>query len=351
MKKSALAVLVVLLLAACGERDRYIQVSGHAQGGVYAVKVNLKGVRVAPDEIRDSVEAILTRIDTTLSGYNKGSLLSRFNAGETIRPNGLFLEMYQVAYGWYERSGGVPDFAAGPLYDAWGFGFKSGEMPSDEEVETIKSSCGMNLLKPVMTPRADGQLSAADLRPDGMDTPVVLNYNAIAQGYSCDLVAAYLYSIGAKDMLVDIGEIWCDGHNPSGRPWNVGVDRPYDRPVDGTDAVGAELDGIWSSDGGGAGIVTSGNYRKYYVRDGRKYAHTIDPRSGYPVQHNLLSATVVSPEGAADADALATWCMVIGLDAARELLQGLEGTEGYLIFTAEDGSMTEWATPGFTLTK
>jgi thiamine biosynthesis lipoprotein len=131
----------------------------------------------------------------------------------------------------------------------------------------------------------------------------------------------------------------------------VGVDRPYDRPVDGTDTVGAELDGIWSSGCRGAGIVTSGNYRKYYVRDGRKYAHSIDPRSGYPVQHNLLSATVVSPDGAADADALATWCMVIGLDAARELLQGLDGTEGYLIFTAEDGSMTEWATPGFTLTK
>ena len=351
MRKIALAFLAVLLLSACGERDRYIQVSGHAQGGVYSVKVNLIGCRVAPEEVRDSVEAILVRIDTTLSGYNKGSLLSRFNAGETIRPNGLFLEMYRVAYGWYERSGGVLDFAAGPLYDAWGFGFKSGEMPSDEDVAAIKASCGMRLLKPSMTPRADGTLSMRDVRLDGTDALVVLNYNAIAQGYSCDLVATYLYSIGAKDMLVDIGEIWCDGHNPSGRPWNVGVDRPYDRPDDGTDELGAELDGIWVSDGTGTGIVTSGNYRKFYVRDGRKYAHSIDPRSGYPVQHNLLSATVVSPAGAADADALATWCMVIGLDAARELLTDLDGVEGYLIYTAEDGSMTEWASPGFTLTK
>ena len=351
MKKTVLAVLAVLLLSACGERDRFIQVSGHAQGGVYAVKVNLKGVPVTPEEVRDSVESILTRIDTTLSGYNKGSLLSRFNAGETIRPNGLFLEMYRVAYGWYERSEGVLDFAAGPLFDAWGFGFKSGEMPSDEEVAAIKASCGMGLLKPVMTPRSDGRLSSANLRVDGSDAPVILNYNAIAQGYSCDLVAAYLYSIGAKDMLVDIGEIWCDGHNPAGRSWNVGVDRPYDRPSDGTDELGVELDGIWSSDGSGAGIVTSGNYRKYYVRDGSKYAHSIDPRTGFPVQHNLLSATVVSPAGAADADALATWCMVIGLDSARDLLQSMEGVEGYLIYTAGDGSMTEWATPGFTLSK
>ena len=351
MKKTLLAVLSLLLLCACGERDRFIQVSGHAQGGVYAVKVNLKGVRVAPEEVRDSVEAILTRIDTTLSGYNKGSLLSRFNAGETIRPNGLFLEMYRIAYGWYERSGGVLDFAAGPLFDAWGFGFKSGEMPSDEAVAAIRSSCGMGLLKPSMTPREDGSLSVRDVRQDGSDAPVVLNYNAIAQGFSCDLVARYLYSIGAKDMLVDIGEIWCDGHNPSGRFWSVGVDRPFDRPADGTDERGASLDGVWSSDGSGCGIVTSGNYRKYYVRDGRKYAHSIDPRSGYPVQHNLLSATVVSPDGAADADALATWCMVLGLEDARALLLSLDGVEGYLIFSEEDGSMTEWASPGFTLTK
>ena len=351
MRKIVLAVLAVLLLSACGQRDRYIQVTGHAQGGVYTVKVNLKGCPVTPEEVRDSVEAILVRIDTTLSGYNKGSLLSRFNAGETIRPNGLFLEMYRVAYGWYVSSQGMLDFAAGPLYDAWGFGFKSGEMPSDEAVEAIRTSCGMGLLKPSMSPRPDGTLSVRDVRLDGTDAPVVLNYHAIAQGYSCDLVAAYLYSIGAKDMLVDIGEIWCDGRNPSGRPWNVGVDRPFDRPDDGTDELGAELDGIWSSDGSGSGVVTSGNYRKYYIRDGRKYAHTIDPRSGYPVDHNLLSATVVSSAAAADADALATWCMVLGPDDARDLLSALKGVEGYLISAAEDGSMTEWATPGFTLTK
>ena len=349
MKKSILVVLVFILAVSCGERDRYIQVSGHAQGGVYAVKANLKGVRVAPEEVRDSVEAILQRIDTTLSGYNKGSLLSRFNAGETIRPNGLFLEMYRDAYQWFEASEGVLDFAAGPLYDAWGFGFKSGEMPSDAEVAAIRESCGMRLLRKEMTPRPDGSLSFRDVRLDGSDKPMVLNYNAIAQGFSCDLVAKYLYSIGVKDMLVDIGEIWCDGMNPSGQGWNVGVDRPFDRPSDGTDQLGAELDGVWSSGGMACGIVTSGNYRKYYVRDGRKYAHSIDPRSGYPVQHNLLSATIVSPDGAADADALATWCMVIGLDAARELVLSRDGVEGYLIYTAEDGSMTEWASPGFTL--
>ena len=351
MKKTPLLVLLMLLLSSCGERDRYVQVSGYAQGGTYTVKLNLKGVDVPPGTVRDSIECILTRIDTTLSGYNKGSLLSRFNAGETIRPNRLFLEMYREAYGWFERSEGVLDFAAGPVFDAWGFGFKSGEMPSDEEVARIRTSCGMRLLKPEMVPDENGMFSVRDLRLDGTDAPVVLNYNAIAQGYSCDLVAAYLYSIGVKDMLVDIGEIWCDGFNPGRRPWSVGVDRPFDRPDDGTDELGAELDGIWSSDGSGCGIVTSGNYRKYYVRDGRKYAHSIDPRSGYPVQHNLLSATVVCPDGAADADALATWCMVVGLEEAKTLLTGMAGVQGYLLYTGEDGTMAEWATPGFRLAR
>ena len=348
MKKLLCCTLVLLLLSACAERDHYIQISGHAQGGVYTVKANMKGVRVAPETVRDSVEAILVRIDTTLSGYNKGSLLSRFNAGETIRPNRLFLDMYRVAYGWYECSEGVLDFAAGPLYNAWGFGFKSGEMPSDDDVAALRETCGMRLLKSEMTPGADGTLSVRDLRLDGSSSPVVLNYNAIAQGYSCDLVAAYLYGIGVKDMLVDIGEIWCDGCNPSGRPWSVGIDRPFDRPTDGTDGAGTELEGVWNSDGSGRGVVTSGNYRKYYVRDGRKYAHTIDPRSGYPVQHNLLSATVVSGDSAADADALATWCMVVGLQEAQRLVGAMDGVEGYLIYTGEDGAMAEWASPGFS---
>ncbi len=161
------------------------------------------------------------------------------------------------------------------------------------------------------------------------------------------MIAKYLYGIGAKDMLVDIGEIWCDGVNPSGEPWSVGVDRPVDRE-DPTDP-NYDLDGIWLSGGKPAGIVTSGNYRKYYIRDGRKFSHTINPRTGYPVEHNLLSATVVSSTNAAESDAIATWCMVIGLQGAQVLILGDPNLEGYLIYTDADGNMKEWASPGFTL--
>ena len=166
-----------------------------------------------------------------------------------------------------------------------------------------------------------------------------MNFNAIAQGYSCDLIASYLYSIGVKDMLVDIGEIYCDGLNPSAKGWAIGVDEPFD----GNDTPGAKLNSVWRSGGGPCGIVTSGNYRKFYIRDGKKYAHTIDPQSGRPVEHNLLSATIVAPT-AAQADAYATACMVMGPDKAREFIENQEGIEGLLICAD-----STWASEGFNI--
>lgn len=338
-------LFLLLLTAGCRERDRYVRIQGYAQGGTYSVTLNLRGVHVPPEAIRQGVDSILLDIDTTLSGYNKGSQLSRFNRGETIRPNDLFLEMYREAYRWYERSEGAVDCAAGPLFDAWGFGFKTDSFPSPAKVAELLEGCGMKRLPPELVPAEDGTLRAEE--------GTVLNYNAIAQGTSCDLVAAWLDGLGVGDMLVDIGEIWCRGVNPDGRPWSVGIDRP----VDGNDRPGADLDGVLTSEGVPCGIVTSGNYRKFYVRDGRKYAHTVDPRTGYPADNTLLSATVVAraEEGAAypgtgaTADAVATWCMVVGMERAQELLSSTPGLSGYLIYAAEDGSMREWASPGFPL--
>ena len=333
-KICSLAVLVVMCCS-CG-RTGYIQVSGFAQGGRYSVKYSARGVSVGAQEVKDSIEALLFEIDTSLSGYNPKSQLSRFNAGEKIRPGRMFLRMYSIGYELWERSGGALDFAAGPLYDAWGFGFKSGSVPTAVQVDSLLGICGMKRL-PRELPLRDGWLD-----PALMGFPR-LNYNAVAQGYSCDVIASYLYSIGVKDMLVDIGEIWCDGVNPSGRPWTVGIDKP----VDGAGEDAELLESVWTSGGQPRGIVTSGNYRKFYVRDGRKYAHTVNPISGYPVDHNLLSATVASSKGAADADALATWCMVLGPEGAWNLLESDASLEGLLICSAPDGSMTLRATDGF----
>jgi len=372
------ALFLASVLVSCRKDPGYVRFRGYAQGGVYSVTVNLSGTSKTVPEVRAAIDSILTLVDTTLSGYNKGSILSRFNAGELVVPNRLFLDTYELAYGWFVRSGGALDFAAGALFDAWGFGFREGRLPSDAEVEQLLAISGMGRLKERIPVREDGTVSAADLVreeyvrggavagggavadgggvSDGV--AVALNYNAIAQGLTADLVADYLEGIGAKDMLVDIGEIRLSGKNPSGKAWAVGVDRPED----GNQDPGKDLEAVWESPGGSLGVVTSGNYRKFYVVDGVKYAHTIDPRTGRPVAHNLLSATVVSPEGSSSADALATWCMVVGPSAAVALIESLPGTEAFLIssgtssFGTPSGAISssgmayfEWASPGFTL--
>ena len=333
-------VVGLVLAAACsGPQPRYIRIDGYAQGGRYAVKLNLQGVSERPEAIRDSIDALLLQIDTTLSGYNRKSLLSRFNRGEKVPATPMFCRMYAMARDFWKRSEGAVDCAAGPLYDAWGFGFREGRFPAGKQVDSLLGCCGMRFL-PDTLPVSGGYVNPADLAYPQ------LNYNAIAQGYSCDVIAAYLRRIGVRDMLVDIGEIWCEGIGPTGKPWSVGIDRPEDDP---TGEGSRTLEGIWESDGKSAGIVTSGNYRKFYLREGRKYAHTIDPRTGFPVQHNLLSATVISPESAASADALATWCMVIGLDNARELILSRPELAAFLVYADTSGAMCSWASPGLHL--
>lgn len=329
------ALLMVAVMAlSCGPKSRYVAIRGYAQGGIYTVKANLlradgKLLGKTASQLKEGIDSVLNLIDTTLSGYNPASVLSRWNRGEEVSVDGLFMEMYSLSYGFCEETGGAFNVAAGELFDLWGFGFTDDSLGNDalaSQEAKVRSALGRARM-----PMPD---SLAMLGPECRPR---LNFNAIAQGFSCDKVAEYLRGEGVEDMLVDIGEIWCDGLNPSGKPWSVGVDRP----ADGNNAPGEDLDGLWLSDGGPHGVVTSGNYRKFYVRDGRKYAHTIDPRTGWPVTHNLLSATIIAPD-AATADAYATYCMVIGLEEAKAFIGGRDGIEGYLIYD-EDGRMREWA--------
>ena len=341
---SGVILLMSLTLNSCRPDDDYVVVSGYAQGGTYTVKFNMRGVHQDIGTLRDSVETLLKSIDNSLSGYNRNSLLSRFNEGGTIRPDSLFLDIYQRSVAIFDQTDGAVDVAAGPLYDIWGFGFKNGELPSDTLVNRTLAGCGMRRMQRDMsTAVKDGCLSPCDMLNDHSGALPALNYNAVAQGYSCDVIARYLYSLGVKDMMVNIGEIFCDGLNPSGMPWTIGIDRP----VDGNDEPGAEIQGIFQVPSGPHGVVTSGNYRKFYVRDGKKYAHTIDPRSGYPVSHNLLSATVIAPD-ATLADAYATYCMVIGLDASIEFVESHPELEACLVYD-NDGRFCSWTSSGLQL--
>lgn len=337
---------IALLSLSCTGRDGYVRIEGYAQGGTYSVIFNTEGVDKAPTEIRDSVEAILKKIDHTLSGYNKNSVLSRFNAGEAVVVDEMFAEIYSMGHDVWKETYGAVDVSFSPLYDLWGFGFKNGSLPSAQQVDSVMSLCGMGLCRESITDLigVEVQPEYLYLEPHGTASPQ-LNYNAIAQGYSCDLVARYLYSIGVKDMMVNIGEIFCDGKNPSGVAWTIGIDRPED----GNNELGAQLQGVFSVPEGPRGVVTSGNYRKFYVRDGKKYAHTIDPRTGYPVAHNLLSATIIA-ENAMVADAYATYCMVIGLEQAKAFIESREDLEGCLVYD-DAGEFVTWCSAGLETRK
>ena len=290
-----------MLLCAC--TPKYVVLGGYTQGGLYCIKYNPHGVSASRRQVQKNVSAILEAVDTTLSGYNHKSLLSRRNAGEDVELNAMFQDISAISERYRELSGGAFDVAAGPL-------FTSDQLPSDEQIAEAMERCRKR---------------------------EVLNFNAIAQGYTCDLIARYLHSLGIRDMLIDIGEIYCEGRNQKGEGWSIGIDTPSD----GNDTPGASISGLWKSDGGAYGVVTSGNYRKFYVRDGKKYAHTIDPRTGRPVEHNLLSATVIAPT-ATEADALATYFMVAGLDEARSFVESHRGIEACLI--TSDGT---WKSEGF----
>ena len=167
-----------------------------------------------------------------------------------------------------------------------------------------------------------------------------LDFNAIAQGYTSDMIAGFLDSRGITNYLVDTGgEIMARGEKPNGQPWIVGIEKP----ADNWDSEQVVQTRIALRD---KGLVTSGSTRKYVERNGKRYSHCIDPKTGYPVEHQLLSATVLA-ENSVWADALASICMVMGMEKSLEIINALDGVEAYYIFANENDELETYATEGF----
>ena len=323
LTRFGLLAAVILLTAACSDAGRYITVEGFAQGGTWHLICRLpQGVR--PQQVKATADSLLLEIDRSVSGYNRGSLLSRLNAGEVLPLDRHFIANFEMSRKVWEISGGAFDPSAAPLFDLWGFGFTGEETVSERAVDSIMAFVGMDHFS---LEQRDGKTFL--LRDDPR---CKLNFNAIAQGYSCDCIASALEELGCRDYLVEVGrEIVCKGLSSRGGKWRIALEKPVDGAEEGNGQIQETLE---LTD---CGIVTSGNYRKFYEKDGKKYAHTIDPHTGRPVTHNLLSATVIltdpAPAGhlASYADAYATWMMVIGGDAARAAADTLPGVEVILI--------------------
>ena len=322
--------LSLLLICSCSSGREYVQQTGFAQGSTY--NIIYQPVNDSTSNIETLLERWFAEIDNSLSGYNEESLISRFNRGENPALDSIFIDNFNISKEMYNLSGGLFDASAGPLFSLWGFGFKEGREVTREMIDSVKAFVGMNLLTLVRDSLGNTRLAKADPR-------VELNFNAVAQGYTCDYIARHLYSMGLSNFLIEVGgEVFCSGVNRRGKEWRIGVDSP----VDGNNIPGEDMTcAILLS---GKGLVTSGNYRKFYIKDGRKFSHTIDPLKGEPVSHSLLSATIVA-ENATMADALATYCMVLGLEKSQAFLKENPQYEALLIYD-NNGATESWSTSG-----
>ncbi|NMB37785.1 MAG: FAD:protein FMN transferase [Bacteroidales bacterium] len=330
---SLLLIAIFVIIGCSSPKGKYERIEGYAQGGTFHI-IYSPPAGVENTQVEQRVNDLLAAIDNSLSGYNKGSLLSRFNAGEEIVPDSLFIEVFNRSKEVWQESSGAFDPSAAPLFELWGFGFGNRATVTQELIDSVKFLIGMDLLS------IEGSGDSARVVKE--HPGVKLNFNAIAQGYTCDVIARALDDFGCANYLVEVGrEIVCKGLSARGDKWRVGLDKPLDGNFD----EGANLQEIiLMSDGA---LVTSGNYRKFYIEDGEKRAHTIDPATGRPVTHNLLSATVIASDGAT-ADAYATWMMVIGEERTIELASQRNDIEVYLVYGEQD-SMKVWHTEGFPI--
>ena len=258
----------------------------------------------SPEDLHDSLRAELQKVDESLSMFNPQSTLRRLNSGATDSTDALFREVFRLSQQVSEATGGAFDITVAPLVNAWGFGYKNGALPDSTTVDSLRQFVGFHHVS--LTD--DDRLVRDDPR-------TVLDCGAVAKGFGVDQVARFLRARGILNYMVEIGgEVVVSGENPQGQEWHVGVSRPTDDPTSQSTA----LDTVLTLSEGA--LATSGNYRNFYVTDdGRRVAHTINPATGYPIQHNILSATVLAPT-CAEADAFATSFMVLGLDGAREVL-------------------------------
>lgn len=276
-------------------------------------------------DLHDTIMSCLRGVDASLSMFNPMSTISRINRGETDTLDSYLLDILPMAQSISEATDGAFDITVAPLVNAWGFGFKHGQLPTDAQVDSLRALVDYKYI------------SIQDGRIVKFIPNVVIDLSAIAKGFGTDQVAKLLSEHGLKDYMVEIGgEIVCRGNNPKGDAWHIGINRP----VEDSTGMNNEVQEVINVHD--RAMATSGNYRNFYItEDGRKLSHTIDPANGRPVRHSLLSSTVVAPT-CAMADAFATSFMVMGLEKAQELLDKHPELQAYLIYTDSLGNYHTW---------
>ena len=279
-------------------------------------------------DLHASISRELQRVDRSLSPFNRESVITAVNENRPVELDDMFRDVFQLSMRISKETDGAFDITVAPLVNAWGFGFKSGLRPTQHVIDSLLQTIGY---EKVSIDR--GKVVKADPR-------IMLDCSAVAKGYGADVVARLLSHRGVENYMVEIGgEVVTRGISPKRIPWKIGVTKPTD---DTLSVGGGELQTVLNVTD--RAMATSGNYRNFYYKDGKKYAHTIDPKTGYPVQHSILSATVLATD-CATADAYATSFMVMGLERARQVLDRHPELMAYFIYANGDGQNAVWFSP------
>lgn len=326
-------LIIVIFLTSCGEdapAKKEVKITGYAQGTTYNI------VYISEDGINHqrSIDSLLIEIDNSMSTYQKNSLISKWNKskdGDKIKFDENFVQVYNISEEVYHQTGGLFDPTVAPLVNAWGFGFEKESEVTQEIIDSTLILVGFDKL---ISPHGPSKF-VVKINPQ-----IKLDFNAVAQGYTVDVLGELLEKKGINNYLVEVGgELRAKGNNIKDTLWRVGIDKPLPNLKE------REIEAIVSLDN--LSLATSGNYRKFYEKDGKKYSHTINPKTGYPVEHNLLSATVIAKD-CAYADAYATAFMVMGLDESKEFLAIHKQLMALLIFSDENGDLQTFTTNNLT---
>ncbi len=279
------------------------------------------------DNLQAEIESELKKVDQSLSPFNETSIISRVNRNEKVEVDDMFTEVFQLAERISKDTDGAFDITVAPMVNVWGFGFKKGVEPNKQVLDSIRHLVGYQKVKLV------------GKHVEKQNPNIMLDCSAIAKGYGSDVVARLLKQKGIQNFMVEIGgEVVTCGNSEKRVPWRIGVNKPTDDSL----STNGELQTVLNVTD--MAMATSGNYRNFYYKNGKKYAHTIDPKTGYPVQHNILSATVLAKDCAV-ADAYATSFMVLGLNGAKKILEKHPELLAYLIYADSKGNNKIWYSP------
>lgn len=316
--------LVGVCLSGCAPEPTYYEVTGRLHTP-YHIKFQYT------ESLEEEIDAQLDYFYHLFNAFDSTSVISRVNRGEPVEVDTLFQKVFNRAQEVAALTDGAYDITCAPLINLWGFGFKDGDTVTAAAIDSVRAFIGYE------------KVHLEENRVVKADPRVILNMSSIADGTVCDMIAAMFESKDIQNYMVEFGgEMRVKGLNPSGEAWRLGITKP----TDDSTGLNQELQQIIRFPMP-RGMATSGNYRNFYVKDGKKYAHTIDPIEGCPVQRDILSATIVAADGMT-ADACATAFMVLGSERAKRFYERMKGIDYYIICADSTGQgfKVEYS-PGF----